>query len=89
MAKDSSPLCFRLSPDDRRLIEIVAEYNGETTSEFVRRAAVSTARAIVDRQGKDEVMRHLMDSNTRATDEKARYLESMQPVPDDRRPTDD
>ena len=48
MAKDSSPICFRVSEEERAKLEAAASYVGESLSAFMRQAAVETA---------DEIMR--------------------------------
>ena len=46
-AADSSPATFRVSPEERYLLEAVAHYNGMTLSRFVREAALNLARGVV------------------------------------------
>jgi uncharacterized protein (DUF1778 family) len=65
MPKDSSPLCFRINADDRRLLEAVAAFGEQSVSEFVREAALRTAQTIVDKQGADTILRALLENNDR------------------------
>jgi uncharacterized protein (DUF1778 family) len=65
MAKDSSPLCFRVSPDERQLIETVAAFFDQSVSEFARTTLVETATKIVSSEGPDKVV-HAIDERTEA-----------------------
>jgi uncharacterized protein (DUF1778 family) len=56
MPADSSPATFRISPDERVLLEAVAHYTGKTLSAFVREAALDVARAVVDDVGPETVL---------------------------------
>jgi uncharacterized protein (DUF1778 family) len=53
-AADSSPATFRVSPEERYLLEAVAHYTGKTMSAFVREAALVLARKVVDDAGPEE-----------------------------------
>lgn len=67
MAKDSSPICFRVEFEDRILLEAVARYVGESMSTFVRRSAVDVARSLVDDEGA-EVLRSFREMLLRRSD---------------------
>lgn len=55
-AADSSPATFRVSPEERYLLEAVAHYNGQTLSAFVRDAALDLARYVVKDVGIESVL---------------------------------
>lgn len=55
-AADSSPATFRVSPEERYLLEAVAHYTGKTMSAFVREAALVLARKVVDDVGEEAVL---------------------------------
>jgi uncharacterized protein (DUF1778 family) len=81
--KNSSPLCFRLSPDDRRLLEAVAAFGGQSVSEFVRSAALETAHAIVEKHGADAMLHALLEANEQlAAQKKDKYRLGLQHAPD-------
>jgi uncharacterized protein (DUF1778 family) len=44
---DSSPICFRVSEDERVMLEAAASYVGESLSAFMRRAAIDTAEQVM------------------------------------------
>lgn len=71
MSRDSSsPLCFRLSVQDRRLVETVAAFRGQTLSDYVREIVVERSAAIVQAEGRDKILRALQESNSRFSQEK-------------------
>jgi uncharacterized protein (DUF1778 family) len=76
MAKDTSPLCFRLSRDDRRLIETVAAYSDQSVSDFVRSVAVDAAAQIVHDEGIDKIVHTIAERNERMSEEKRRAFEA-------------
>lgn len=51
MALDSSPICFRVSDEERVKLEAAASYVGESLSAFMRRAAVDTADQVMKTGG--------------------------------------
>lgn len=57
MANESSPICFRVPTDERRLLEVVAQYQGQTLSAFVRNAVIRVAQGIVDKYGAEAVFK--------------------------------
>ncbi|MGQ0840440.1 type II toxin -antitoxin system TacA 1-like antitoxin [Actinokineospora sp.] len=57
MPNDSSPVSFRISNEERALLEAVAHYMGETLSNFIRRSAVTLAQSIVDNDSPDVVLK--------------------------------
>jgi uncharacterized protein (DUF1778 family) len=65
MPKDSSPLCFRVSPEERQLIETVATYHDLTVSEFARDVLLGAATELINDVGPDKVM-HTIDEATEA-----------------------
>jgi uncharacterized protein (DUF1778 family) len=76
MAKDTSPLCFRLSPDDRRLIETVAAYTEQSVSDFVRSVVINAAAKILRDQGVDKIVQTIEERNERMSEEKRRAFEA-------------
>jgi uncharacterized protein (DUF1778 family) len=56
MPNDSSPVSFRLSNEERKLLDAVAHYMGETLSHFIRRSALSVAQGIVDKNSPEVVL---------------------------------
>lgn len=61
----ASPMSFRLSPEDRRLVEMVAAARGVSTSEFTRRMVVGGARAILEQEGAEKLLEAIRESNSR------------------------
>ncbi|GAA4931829.1 uncharacterized protein DUF1778 [Actinomycetospora succinea] len=55
-AADTSPATFRVSPQERYLLEAVAHYTGKTMSAFVREAALGVARGVVRDVGSETVL---------------------------------
>jgi len=47
MPKESTPVCFRVSDDDRVKLEAAASYLGESLSAFVRQAALRSAEEVM------------------------------------------
>ena len=71
MPKESaSPVSFRLSPDDRRLVETVAAYKQMTLSDFVRSVVLDVSATIVRNEGRDKILKSLHESNSRLNQEK-------------------
>jgi uncharacterized protein (DUF1778 family) len=71
MARESStPLCFRLNTQDRRLVETVAAYRGQTLSDFVREIVLEYSDQVVRSEGSDKIMRALEESNSRLNEQK-------------------
>jgi uncharacterized protein (DUF1778 family) len=48
MARDVAPVCFRLSGEDRELLEQAALFRETSMSQFIRDIAISTASQIVE-----------------------------------------
>lgn len=71
MAREpSTPLCFRLSAEDKRLVETVAAYRSQTVSDYVRELVLERSEEIVQSEGSDKILKTLEESNTRLTEEK-------------------
>ena len=51
MAKDSSPICFRVSEEERTKLEAAASYVGESLSAFMRHASVGVAEGVMEDGG--------------------------------------
>ncbi len=68
--ESSTPLCFRLTAQDRRLVETVAAYRGQTLSDYVREIVLEHSAATVRAEGQDKILRALEESNSRLTEEK-------------------
>ncbi len=71
MPPDSaSPVSFRLSAEDRRLVEVVAAFREQSVSEFMRRVVVESARAILEREGADKVLELVRESNSKLNEQR-------------------
>lgn len=67
MPKDSTPICFRVSDDDRVKLEAAASFVGQTLSAFIRDAAVRLAEAVMtDGGGPDVVIGRFYDARAEA-----------------------
>lgn len=75
MPKDTSPVCFRLSPEDRQLVEMVAAYQGESVSTFVRGVVLTAAARIVDENGGEKIVQELHERNEQVGEERRRTHE--------------
>ena len=76
MAKESpSPMSFRLTPEDRRLVETVAAYKNQTVSDFVRSVVIEAANQVFNSEGHDKILKKLEESSARMAEER---LESYQ-----------
>ncbi len=65
MPRSASPICFRLSDEERDLVTAVAEYQGLTVSELVRTVALQFSDRFVERQGREAVMREYHEAQRR------------------------
>jgi len=71
MARESaSPVSFRLSAEDRRLVETVAAFRNQTVSDFVRSVVIEVSETIIRTEGKDKILKALQESNSRLNNEK-------------------
>lgn len=69
MAKDSSPICFRVSDLDREVLEAAASFVGESLSAFVRHAALATAQEVMqDGGGVNAVLQLRQETRQRRDD---------------------
>lgn len=75
MPKDTSPVCFRLTPEDRQLVEMVAAYTEQSVSTFLRNVVVGTASRIVAEHGADKIVQELHERNERMGAEQRRAFE--------------
>ena len=76
MAKDSpSPMSFRLSPEDRRLVETVAAYKNQTVSDFVRSVVVEAANQVFASEGHDKILKKLEESSARMSEERLKLYQ--------------
>lgn len=69
MASDSTPICFRVPADERTLLEVVAQYQGQTVSAFVRNAVVRVAQGIIDEQGAETIFKTFETIEARRAEE--------------------
>lgn len=69
MASESSPICFRVPTDERSLLEVVAQHQGQTLSAFVREAVIRVARDIVDEHGVEAVFKEFESAQTQRAEE--------------------
>lgn len=66
---ETSPICFRVSSEERKILVAVAMYVGESLSAFMRHAAVETAQAVMEQAGGDDaVLRHYDEVQRRRED---------------------
>jgi uncharacterized protein (DUF1778 family) len=85
-AADSSPATFRVSPEERYLLEAVAHYTGKTMSAFVREAALVLARKVVDDAGPEAVLegdRQWSEKGKLTVEERRRALEKQREMSHD------
>ncbi len=54
--ESSSTICFRVTKEERFLLDAVAHEQGDTLSELVRSATFDVARDVLDRVGRDQVV---------------------------------
>jgi uncharacterized protein (DUF1778 family) len=79
--ESSTPLCFRLSVEDRRLVETVAAYRKQTVSDYVRELVLDRSDEIVRSEGSDKILQALEESNSRLREEKLElYQRAIRPV---------
>jgi uncharacterized protein (DUF1778 family) len=77
---NTSPVCFRVPPDERLLLEAVASFQGQSLSGFVRKCVVAVARGIIAQEGSDSVIRNFRHSKAQQADraaERAAALEQL------------
>lgn len=77
MASDSAPICFRVPADERSLLEVVAQYQGQTLSAFVRNAVVRVARGIVDEHGVEAIFQKFESLEARRAEEVSARVEEF------------
>jgi uncharacterized protein (DUF1778 family) len=71
MPRDSaSPVSFRLSAEDRRLVEIVSAFYELSLSDFIRQVVVEAARDVLEREGPDKVLEVVRESNSRLAEQR-------------------
>lgn len=78
MVSENSPICFRVSPAERNLLDAVAYYQGESLSSFVRNAVIDSARALLDQEGRAAVLKRfeeVEDRRSRKAQERLKHLE--------------
>lgn len=76
MAKESpSPLSFRLSAEDRWLVETVAAYRNQSVSDFLRSVILQFANQVIATEGEDKILKALEESSSRLNDEKLEYYQ--------------
>lgn len=80
MSRDSSPICFRVSDEERRTLLAVATYVGESLSAFMRHAAVETAQVVMKEVGVDAVLQYYDEVRQRRTDFNDREQEFLAPA---------
>ncbi|MGQ0576962.1 MAG: hypothetical protein ACT4RN_22585 [Pseudonocardia sp.] len=74
-APRTSPLCVRLSAQDRQLVEMVAQYMNQTVSDYVRSMIVGASAQVVAQQGADKIVQELHERNERMTADQRRLFE--------------
>lgn len=79
--ESSTPLCFRLTAEDRRLVETVAAYRRQTVSDYVRELVLDKSEEIVQSEGSDKILKALEEANSRLRDEKLElYQQAIRPI---------
>lgn len=78
MASDVSPICFRVTADERNLLDAVAYYQGETLSAFVRNAVIDFAREVLDKEGREAVLATFKDVEARRASKAAERLQHLE-----------
>lgn len=69
MASESSPICFRVPADERSLLEVVAQHQGQTLSAFVRNAVIRVSQGIIEEYGVDAVFKKFETIEARRAEE--------------------
>lgn len=69
MTSESSPICFRVPADERSLLEVVARYQGQTLSAFVRNSVIGVARGLIDEYGVEAVFKKFENIEARRAEE--------------------
>jgi uncharacterized protein (DUF1778 family) len=77
MASEASPICFRVPADERFLLEVVAQYQGQTLSAFVRNAVIRVAQGIVDKYGAEAVFKKFETLEARRAAEATARLDEI------------
>jgi len=57
MPKDSTPICFRVSDEERMKLEAAAFHLGQSLSAFMRHAAVRAAEDVMKAGGGEDAVR--------------------------------
>lgn len=78
MPSNSSPVCFRLGTEERKLMEAVARFQGESLSAFVRGAAIATANAIVRKHGPEAILAVARTSAAHSAEEARAQVEDLE-----------
>jgi uncharacterized protein (DUF1778 family) len=79
--ESSTPLCFRLSVEDRRLVETVAAYRRQTVSDYVRELVLDKSEEIVRSEGSDKILKALDEANSRLREEQSElYRQAIRPI---------
>lgn len=82
VAKDSSPICFRVDNEERELVEAAAAWVGESLSAYMRHSAVETAQEIIKQAGGIEVVvEHYREVKRRRRDFQDRERDFLSPGP--------
>ena len=69
MASESSPICFRVPPDERSLLEVVARHQGQTLSAFVRNSVIGVAQGLIDEYGVEAIFKKFENIEARRAEE--------------------
>jgi hypothetical protein len=69
VASESSPICFRVPADERSLLEVVARYQGQTLSAFVRNSVIRVAQGLIDEYGVEAVFKKFETIEARRAEE--------------------
>lgn len=78
MARESSPICFRLSAQDKRLVEIVAQHLNMSVSEYIRTCVLDVATSIIERDGSEAVRSELEKKAAEEFDRKKSQIGALE-----------
>jgi hypothetical protein len=77
MASESSPICFRVPADERSLLEVVAQHQGQTLSAFVRNAVIRVSQGIIEQYGVDAVFKKFETIEARRAEEVSKRVDEF------------
>ena len=77
--RDTSPICLRVSAEDRALLEAAATTTGQTLSAFMRTCGLDIARGMVETtEGAEQVMSKVREQQRRLSESDERKLSTLE-----------